>query len=212
MLVLPADHLIDDQGAFAAAVKQACRPGGAGQAGDFRHCSRRAGNRVWLHRGRWPRRQALRGKTLLRSRPWNTSIQAVTCGIPACSASRQEPCWSSSSFMPLPFTNMPWLAGRQRAIKTQGNTPMMEIDPDTFAAIPGKLHRLCGNGKIGRGRGGSRQLSAGAILVRGTPSATSAFRTKRATASSARRCWSMWATATSRAMAAWSPRSAWITC
>ncbi len=52
MLILPADHLILDQAAFAAAVAAAVKVAARRQDRDLRHCADAPGNRLRLHRVR----------------------------------------------------------------------------------------------------------------------------------------------------------------
>lgn len=135
MLVLPADHLIDDQEAFAAAVKQAAGLAEQGNLVTFGivpdapetgfgyieadgHAVKRFVEK--------PSYEAAREYVDSGRYLWNSGMFCFKAGAmleqfkihaPAI-YERALPCWEATR------------------VKTQANPPMMEIDPESFAAIP----------------------------------------------------------------------------
>jgi mannose-1-phosphate guanylyltransferase len=135
MLVLPADHLIDDQAAFAAAVKQAAGLAEQGKLVTFGIVPDapetgfgyiEADGHVVKRFVEKPSCEAAREYVDSGRYLWNSGMFCFKAGTvleqfkihaPAI-YERALPCWEATRN------------------KTQSSSPMMEIDADTFAAIP----------------------------------------------------------------------------
>lgn len=135
MLVLPADHLIDDQAAFAAAVKQAAGLAEQGNLVTFGIVPDapetgfgyiEADGHVVKRFVEKPSYEAAREYVDSGRYLWNSGMFCFKAGTVLEQFKIHDPAIYEHA---LPC----WEATRN---KTQGNMPMMEIDPDTFAAIP----------------------------------------------------------------------------
>jgi mannose-1-phosphate guanylyltransferase len=135
MLVLPADHLIDDQAAFAAAVKQAAGLAEQGNLVTFGIVPDapetgfgyiEADGHVVKRFVEKPSYEAAREYVDSGRYLWNSGMFCFKAGTVLEQFKIHAPAIYEHA---LPC----WEATRN---KTQGNMPMMEIDPDTFAAIP----------------------------------------------------------------------------
>lgn len=135
MLVLPADHLIDDQAAFAAAVKQAAGLAEQGNLVTFGivpdapetgfgyieadgHAVKRFVEK--------PSYEAAQEYVDSGRYLWNSGMFCFKAGTVLEQFRIHAPAIYEHALSC-------WEATRS---KTQGNMPMMEIDPDTFAVIP----------------------------------------------------------------------------
>lgn len=135
MLVLPADHLIDDQAAFAAAVKQAAGLAEQGNLVTFGIVPDapetgfgyiEADGHIVKRFVEKPSYEAAREYVDSGRYLWNSGMFCFKAGTVLEQFKIHAPAIYEHA---LPC----WEATRN---KTQGNMPMMEIDPDTFAAIP----------------------------------------------------------------------------
>lgn len=103
LLILPADHLIRDEQAFAAAVAEARGLAAQGYLVTFGITPERAETGFgYIEQGaRWATASGSRASSRNPTRPppSPTWTAASTCGTPACSASRPPPCcrnWSAT--------------------------------------------------------------------------------------------------------------------
>ncbi len=156
LLVLPADHVIRDTAAFQQAVRTALPAARAGAAGDLRH---RAGQ---------PRRPATATSSAARRRARSIGI-ARFVEKPDLARARQflaagDYYWNSGMFLfragPLPRgAGAPGAAdvgGLPRRLRGGTDGPGFHArGRRCLRALPRRLHRLCGDGKDRRGRGGA---------------------------------------------------------
>ncbi len=135
MLVLPADHLIDDQAAFAAAVKQAAGLAEQGNLVTFGIIPDapetgfgyiEADGHVVKRFVEKPSYEAAQEYLDSGRYLWNSGMFCFKAGTVLEQFKIHAPAIYEHA---LPC----WEATRN---KTQSGSPMMEIDPDTFAAIP----------------------------------------------------------------------------
>lgn len=135
MLVLPADHLIDDQAAFAAAVKQAAGLAEQGNLVTFGIVPDapetgfgyiEADGQVVKRFVEKPSYEAAQEYVDSGRYLWNSGMFCFKAGTVLEQFKIHAPAIYEHA---LPC----WEATRN---KTQGNMPMMEIDPESFAAIP----------------------------------------------------------------------------
>ena len=105
MLVMPADHIIGDAGAFRDAVGHGLRASEAGKPGHLRHRPDQPAYRLWLHSARRPRYRSFPAATRWHAssrsrtpRPRRRGCSAgSTCGTAASSCSRRPAISPSSS-------------------------------------------------------------------------------------------------------------------
>ena len=135
MLVLPADHLIEDQGAFAVAVKQACDLAEQGKLVTFGIVP----NAPETGFG-YIEADGQTVKRFVEKPSYETAVEYVDSGRYLWNSGMF--CFQAGAMLEQFKLHAPsiyehalacWEATRS---KTQGSTPMMEIDSDTFAAIP----------------------------------------------------------------------------
>ena len=142
MLVLPADHLIDDQAVFLAAVKQACGLAEQGKLVTFGivpdapetgfgyiECGENCDDTGGRHVARFVEKPS--GETAQEYVDsgrylWNSGMFCFKAGVVLEQIKRHAPAIYEGALAC-------WEATRD---KTKGDGSMMEIDPDTFAAIP----------------------------------------------------------------------------
>jgi mannose-1-phosphate guanylyltransferase/mannose-6-phosphate isomerase len=135
MLVLPADHLIEDQGAFSAAVKQACDLAEQGKLVTFGIVP----NAPETGFG-YIEADGQTVKRFVEKPSYEMAVEYVDSGRYLWNSGMF--CFRAGAMLEQFKLHAPsiyeqalacWEATRS---KTQCNTPMMEIDSDTFAAIP----------------------------------------------------------------------------
>ncbi|BAN35180.1 mannose-1-phosphate guanylyltransferase (GDP) [Sulfuricella denitrificans skB26] len=135
MLVLPADHLIEDQGAFAAAVKQACDLAELGKLVTFGIVP----NAPETGFG-YIEAEGHTVKRFVEKPSYETAMEYVGSGHYLWNSGMF--CFQAGVMLEQFKLHAPSIYEHALACwettrsKTQGSTPMMEIDSDTFAAIP----------------------------------------------------------------------------